>query len=418
MAALNCHFAEALCLGIGEYQHEDDLPKADEDAKSMKDAFRDLGCCDVTLETRKEHLTKEGTTKLVSDFVLRTKHRMMIKEAATEQKPFLFVLFVASHGIQGHGKQLPLIVPADRTCSSQIEELIDLDKLFLNELEQVTLPQSNRGRCAVWIILDTCRSEPAASIGVQSPSSSVSQVECVAGCRGKACLGLPKHPPEFLWLLACGPGRFALDSNSLSSALVEKLQQDGISIRQACEEAGGVVKANSRGHQVPQLIQCSPIFSKICRARRRNPWFVGCGIAVGILMTLLRQACEEAGRVVKANSRGHQVPQLIQCSPIFSKICRARRRNRWFVGCGIAVGILMTLLQVFSVVKIAETARIAPVDDRPNMIYTALGEAAGSEIVSANYGIPRPMPSHFAQCFPSSGVLVSRVMDCFRHILR
>eukprot|EP00438_Fugacium_kawagutii_P016248 Skav226611 [mRNA] locus=scaffold2041:175749:177692:- [translate_table: standard] len=261
MAALNCHFAEALCLGIGDYDREERLPKAAEDAERMKKAFEGLGCCNVTFETNAELLTRQKTMELVSGFVLRTKLRMREEEAA--QEPLLVALFVASHGIHAHGKELPLIVPADLMCSSQIEELIDLDLLLLNELAQVALPKSNRRTCCVWIIMDTCRSGPITAW--QRRHSDFNQVEHAVGYRGPYSVRT-SLTPDFLLLYACDPGGWASDSDSLSSALVRSLQQDGISIRDACEQAVGVVQQASRGRQRPWMNQrAGPIFSQIRR---------------------------------------------------------------------------------------------------------------------------------------------------------
>ena len=269
--ALDCHFAEALCLGIGEYQHEQCLPKAATDAESMAVAFRDLGCCNTMIETNKEHLTRQRAVELVSDFVLRTKRRMQEAETVRPEpagKPLLVALFVAAHGIHAHGKELPLIVPADLMCNSETEQLVDLDQLFLNELSQVTLPKINRHTCCIWIIMDTCRSGQLTSW--QCP------LDCEAGERKAGYRGpLPlktKLTPEFLFLLACDPGGWASDSDSLTSVLVKSLQQDGVSIRDACEHAIGVVQHALRGRQRPWMNQrAGPIFSQI---RKLSPTLI------------------------------------------------------------------------------------------------------------------------------------------------
>ena len=117
MQGLNCHFAEALCLGIGSYRHDQPLPKAAADAKNVAAAFRDLGCVHVVSETTEEHLTRQRTLEFVSGFVDRTKLRIQEEETARpDPLPLLVALFVASHGIHAHGKELPLLVPADLKC--------------------------------------------------------------------------------------------------------------------------------------------------------------------------------------------------------------------------------------------------------------------------------------------------------------
>ena len=118
--ALNCEFAAALCLGIGEYEHEQCLPKAALDAESMARAFQELGCSSITSQTDKGALTMKKTVELVADFVLLTKDRMQQAET-TRRDPLLVALFVASHGIHAHDKELPLIVPADVSSSSEME---------------------------------------------------------------------------------------------------------------------------------------------------------------------------------------------------------------------------------------------------------------------------------------------------------
>lgn len=266
MAALNCNFAEALCLGIGEYQHDQCLPKAATDAENMASVFRDLGCCNVTFET-KEPLTRQRTLKLVSDFVLRTKLQM--QEAETKMaEPLLVALFVASHGIHAHGKELPLIVPADLTCSSEIDLLIDLDRLLLNELAQVLPPKQNQRTCCIWIILDTCRSGP---VTTWQRHWDYNPINPAAGNRGPRSLN-SKLTPFFLFLLACDPGGWASDSDSLSSALVRALRQDNTSIRDACEHAVDAVHKASRGRQRPWVNQRSgTIFSKIRKLSPAQP---------------------------------------------------------------------------------------------------------------------------------------------------
>eukprot|EP00438_Fugacium_kawagutii_P016253 Skav226616 [mRNA] locus=scaffold2041:249049:250893:- [translate_table: standard] len=247
--ALNCHFAQALCLGIGDYEGQERLPRAAEDAEKMKAAFEGLGCCDARAETCK--LTKQKTNVLVSDFVLRAQQEMEA-EAGSKEKPLLVAFYVASHGI--HGKDLPLIVPADRKCS-ETEELINLDDLLFQKLAQIALPRRNRRKCCVWIIMDTCRS-------CQSPTSDPN-----AGSWDSNTWGT-KLSPEFLILFACDPGGWASDSNSLSSALVRSLQQDGISIRDACEQAIDVVVNRAPlPRQRPWMNQrAGTIFSEIRRA--------------------------------------------------------------------------------------------------------------------------------------------------------
>ena len=249
--ALDCHFAEALCLGIGAYQHDQCLPQAAADAENMATAFRDFGCCNVTFETNQETLTRQKVVELVSAFVQRAKLQM--QEATTARLPLLVAVFVASHGIHAHGKELPLIVPSDRTCSSETQQLVDLNELLLNELTQVRLPRTNRRPCCVWIIVDTCRSG-LTSWQARSDCKLLERSADSAGYRGaQSCK--TDLTPDFLFVLACDPGGWASDSNSLSSILVKSLQQDGVSIRDACEGAIEVVQQASRGHQRPWMIQ-------------------------------------------------------------------------------------------------------------------------------------------------------------------
>ncbi|CAL1150470.1 unnamed protein product [Cladocopium goreaui] len=260
MEALNCHFAEALCLGIGEYERDQCLPQAAADAENMAAAFRNLGCCNVISRTTQEPLTRQKIVDLVSGFVLRTKFRMQDAET-TGWGTLLVALFVASHGMHAHAKELPLIVPADLTCSSDTEELIDLDRLLLNELAQVTPPRHNQRTCCVWIILDTCRSGPVTAWQCQPCCSLREQNADVL--RGPSPLKT-KLTPDFLVLLACDRGGWASDCDSLSSALVKSLQQDNISIREACEKAIGAIEQTSRGRQRPWMHQrAGPTFSNI-----------------------------------------------------------------------------------------------------------------------------------------------------------
>ena len=266
MAALNCHFAEALCLGISEYLDDQCLPKAAKDAESMAKAFRDLGCCNVTMQAPHELLSRQKTVELVSGFVLRTKRRMQQAEAYAVQPepPLLVALFVASHGLHAHGKELPLIVPADLKCTSETEQLIDLDKLLLEQLADLRLPKRSR-TCCVWIIIDTCRSGPITPWQRQPDCAPLVKDPQATGSRGLHSLKT-NLTPDFLFLLACDPGGWAADSDSLSSALVESLQRDGISIRAACEHAVGMVQQKSRGLQRPWMNQrAGPIFSIIRR---------------------------------------------------------------------------------------------------------------------------------------------------------
>ncbi|CAJ1331262.1 unnamed protein product [Effrenium voratum] len=259
--ALDCHFAEALCLGIGAYQHDQCLPQAAADAENMATAFRDLGCCNVTFETNQEMLTRQKVVELVSAFVQRAKLQM--QEAKTARLPLLVAVFVASHGIHAHGKELPLVVPSDRTCSSETKQLVDLNELLLNELTQVRLPRTNRRPCCIWIIMDTCRSGPITSWQARSDCKRIERSADSAGYRGPySCQ--TDLTPDFLFVLACDPGGWASDSNSLSSILVKSLEQDGVSIRDACEGAIEVVQQASRGHQRPWMIQRGgKIFSQI-----------------------------------------------------------------------------------------------------------------------------------------------------------
>lgn len=260
MEALNCHFAEALCLGIGKYERDQCLPQAAADAENMASAFKNLGCCNVMSRTTQEILTRQKIVDFVSGFVLRTKTRMQDAEA-TGSGTLLVALFVASHGMHAHGKELPLIVPADLTCSSDTEELIDLDKLLLNELAQATPPRHNQHTCCVWIILDTCRSGPVTAWQCQ-PCCSLRE-QNAERFRGPSPLKT-KLTPDFLVLLACDRGGWASDCDSLSSALVRSLQQDNISIRDACEQAIGAIERTSRGRQRPWMHQrAGPTFSNI-----------------------------------------------------------------------------------------------------------------------------------------------------------
>ena len=266
MQALNCWFAEALCFGIGDYQHEKVLQKAAEDAENMASAFTRLGCCNtVSATSRNAQLTRENVVELVSQFVSRTKNRM--QETQIPEEPLLVALFVASHGIHAHGKELPLVVLAD-IHSSETEQLVDLDMLLLNELAKVTPPRRNRRDCCVWIIMDTCRA--GVTTAWQQHQSEINLVEHVEGRRGPYSLKT-NLTPHFLFLLACDPGGWAADSNSLSSALVKFLEQDGISIKAACEKACDVVQQSWRGRQRPWLNQrAGEIFSNI-RIIRRSP---------------------------------------------------------------------------------------------------------------------------------------------------
>ena len=274
--ALDCHFAEALCLGIGAYRHEKCLPQAAADAENMATAFRDMGCCRVTLETNQELLTRQKAVELMSDFVQRAKVQM--QEATAARLPFLAAVFVASHGLHAHGKELPLVVPSDRTCSSEKEQLVDLNELLLNDFAQVSLPRANRRPCCVWIIVDTCRSGPITSWQARSDCKLIERSADRAGYRGPySCK--TDLTPDFLLVLACDPGGWASDSNSLSSVLVKYLQQDDVSIRDACEGAIDVVQHASRGHQRPWMNQRGgKIFSQI----RTKPPQVQLEVADGI----------------------------------------------------------------------------------------------------------------------------------------
>ena len=110
--------------------------------------------------------------------------------------------------------------------------------------------------------MDTCRS---GEITPWQRRSGCKPPEVIEGRRGS---GTHKTnlTPDFLFLLACDPGGWASDSDSLSSALVKSLQPKGISIRAACEQAIEMIKQTSRGRQRPWLNQrAGPTFSNIRR---------------------------------------------------------------------------------------------------------------------------------------------------------
>ncbi|CAK9006012.1 unnamed protein product [Durusdinium trenchii] len=313
---LNCNFAEALCLGINDYQNETPLRKAVSDAENIAAVFRDLGCCNTVLET--ENLTKQKIEELVFDFVERTKGHLWKAaqpdavgaatpapegsaeaaaqvDAAAVAKPdaasvpsegakteagqsevasvvgdgdlmdLLVVFSVASHGIFAVGKDLPsipLIMPADLTCSSEPDELIDLNMLLVKGLAQLNPPVNYT--LYVWIILDTCRSG-AATLWQPPSSCNTGQQAEVAGSRGPEVPKTKRTPvsPDFLYLLACDPGGSASDVKSLTSFLAITLPKDGISIKDACEEAGQRVKELRPGQRPWTHQRLGMGFSKI-----------------------------------------------------------------------------------------------------------------------------------------------------------
>ena len=267
--ALNCIFAEALCLGISDYQNEQPLPHAAKDATEIADVLKKLGCCKVIRETKQKSLTRQEALKLISEFVDRTKRRIEKPETRSSE-PLLVVFYVASHGIHEPGKELPLIVPADLTCSSDTKQLIDLDRLLLQELAQARSPKHNRRPCCVWIIMDTCRSGPITAW--QNHSQCKVAVQPMEGYRGGGASLKANRTPNFLFLLACDPGGWAADDHSLSSALVQSLKQPGVSIREACEQAIAALQDEAHGiwsgRQRPWMNQrAGTIFSNI----RRQP---------------------------------------------------------------------------------------------------------------------------------------------------
>ena len=162
-------------------------------------------------------------------------------EAAKVDSTLLVALHVAAHG--------PFVVPADQSCCSGPENLIDFD-LLLRGLKDVRLPKGST--CCVWVILDTCRTvlnadqhQPACSQRIEDAASFGRG----SGSRARRQESIGRKP-DFLHLLACGPGEVAYDADSLSSALLDSLQRDGISTRDACEE-GKRVKQASQNKQKP-----------------------------------------------------------------------------------------------------------------------------------------------------------------------
>ena len=248
---LNCDTPKnpkAFCFGISKYQDESEhLPQAANDAENMARVLHDLGCgpvATVTTKNKPECLKKEPFTQLISDAVHQTKERMKEAEA---NSTLLVVFYVAAHGIQPEDKELPLIVPADLTRESNAEEFIDLDLLLLKKLKSVRLQDTVT--CGVVIIVDTCRELPIRRNVPGGGSAS--------GSGTGSSLSRPQRPPDFLYLFACQRDGRAYDSNSLSSALMKSLQRNGISIKDACEQAGEAVRVASGGRQRPEILQAA-----------------------------------------------------------------------------------------------------------------------------------------------------------------
>ena len=138
----------ALVIGEGAYSHVNPLPNPANDARSMAEAFRQLGFAQVTPIIDQDRAT---ILKAVLDFA---------KSAATADWA---VVFYAGHGFQMDGRNY--LVPVDAKLGSA-DELI-ADTINLEDIMSSAAEAKKLGL----VILDACRSDPRSDTVRQSKAS-------------------------------------------------------------------------------------------------------------------------------------------------------------------------------------------------------------------------------------------------------
>lgn len=208
----------ALCIGNGDYSNASQLINPINDAGDMASSLEKLGFEVIKLENGSQVDMK----KAIDEFGVKLK------------KCQVGLFFYAGHGVQAKGENY--LIPIDANISSEND--VEYNCVSAN---RVLAKMEDAGSIVNIVILDACRNNPFERSWTRST-------------KGRGLIAIDA-PVGSLIAFATSPGNTASDGtdrNGLyTSALLEYINEPGISILEMFQKVRKTVRENSNGEQVP-----------------------------------------------------------------------------------------------------------------------------------------------------------------------
>ena len=261
-----CTRLAALCVGIEEYQYDIEecqhgdvphglhhLPNASRDANNFSREMLRCGFQDNNLFLLVGHVSQQKLKEGILKFLKYAEDNI-----SREGVQFL-VVFIAAHGKQPQGSELPVILASDyepdmdsEDYENDMDSVLDLDTMLLKPLDSM-----QGGKIKAWIVLDTCRENKRIQTWTGHEEKSLKR-------------SLHSSETDFQILLACDRGRVASDTDSLTPALLRALRSHPSDLEAVCKEAQTSIEARSSGRQRPWRY-CRGDFSGISLPDEERP---------------------------------------------------------------------------------------------------------------------------------------------------
>ena len=309
-----CTRLAALCVGIEEYQYDIEecqhgdvphglhhLPNASRDANNFSREMLRRGFRDNNLFLLVGHVSQQKLKEGILKFL------KYAEDNISREGVQLLVVFIAAHGKQPQGSELPVILASD--YENEIHSVLDLDTLLLKPLDSM-----QGGKIKALFVLDTCRENTCIQTWTGHDQRSLK--------RSRQC-----SETDFQILLACDRGRVASDADSLTAAFLCALRSPQSDLEVACKQAQTSIEVHSSGTQRPWRY-CHSDFSGIFLPDEERPcmrlplavltWLVrGTGGLFAAIVVLLWGLLESGITWSRIDQSGPEIIEVILDTCVF-----------------------------------------------------------------------------------------------------